>query len=396
MITIDGKEGGGQLLRTSLLLSVITGKPFRLINIRGARDVPGLRAQHLTCIKAMLFITSGSTCEGAALGSREIAFVPGSVSHANEFEFDIGTAGSVALLLQCLAPAIAISKRDRGDPCPVTLTLRGGTHVSFAPLYEDISESWVPMMKRFGFGIALNLEQAGFYPRGGGAIRAVISPCATLDSTLISWATRPALARIRIVSGVANASSRHQQSKSKGKVKVKHASQPVSDGDALLTAEQNGQLVKKALRTTLRVSGVDVNSVSSSIEPVVYRAASPGQSVVLCCEFEGDDLCPTTFQSLGGDFDAAIGHCAEFVRHRYATVGAKLADQVLVPAVLVALDSSSSSSSRPTTTRLVTPSVTVHLTTHIDLLRSFTDVLISVAVDADGHASVDVAPPGAV
>jgi len=173
-VEIDGSfgEGGGQVLRTTLSLSCITGKPVRIFNIRKNRPKPGLMPQHLVSVKALARI-SGAEARGTEPGSMEISFKPGPVT-AGEYLFEIGTAGSVALLLQSLLPPLLFAK------APSRLVLTGGTHVPFSPPFDFLRDVYSPWLARIGVHVSCEIEQYGFYPRGGGRITARIAPAAEI------------------------------------------------------------------------------------------------------------------------------------------------------------------------------------------------------------------------
>jgi RNA 3'-terminal phosphate cyclase (ATP) len=173
-VEIDGSfgEGGGQILRTTLSLSCITGKPVRIFNIRRNRPKPGLMPQHLVSVKALARI-SGAEARGTERGSTEISFKPGPVT-AGEHLFEIGTAGSVALLLQSLLPPLLFAK------APSRLVLTGGTHVPFSPPFDYLRDVFSPWLARIGVQVSCEIERYGFYPRGGGKIAARISPAAAI------------------------------------------------------------------------------------------------------------------------------------------------------------------------------------------------------------------------
>ena len=162
MIQLSGQNGGGQILRSSLTLSMLTGQPFRLNQIRGARPKPGLARQHLTCVKAAAEICNGAV-DGAEIGSTEIIFHPGAVT-AGDYKFAIGTAGSTTLLAQTLLPALWQSDQTS------TLTLEGGTHNPMAPPMDYLTRVYLPTLKKMGITIETSLERYGFIPAGGGLI----------------------------------------------------------------------------------------------------------------------------------------------------------------------------------------------------------------------------------
>src|SRR5688572_24773039 len=175
MLTIDGSygEGGGQIIRTSLALSLVTGKPFRAEHVRANREKPGLRQQHLTAVKAAAEIGQAQV-EGAAVGSREFTFIPGTVT-PGDYTFSIGTAGSATLVLQTILPPLMIASG------PSVLRLEGGTHNVHAPPYDFLEHTFLPLVSRTGPQILIELERYGFYPPGGGRFNVLIEPAAKLQ-----------------------------------------------------------------------------------------------------------------------------------------------------------------------------------------------------------------------
>jgi RNA 3'-terminal phosphate cyclase (ATP) len=173
-IHLDGSqgEGGGQILRSALALSVVTGRPFRIDRIRAGRPRPGLMRQHLACVEAAARIGS-ATVEGAALGSGEITFTPVAVVPGS-YEFRIASAGSTMLLLQTILPPLLLADQ------PSELLLEGGTHNPFAPPFPFIDQAFLPLLRRIGFDVEASLERPGFHPNGGGRCRVVIRPASTL------------------------------------------------------------------------------------------------------------------------------------------------------------------------------------------------------------------------
>ena len=169
-VAIDGAvgEGGGQTLRTSLALSLVTGRAFRITNIRAGRAKPGLLRQHLTAVRAAVEI-SDAACDGAEIGAGELVFRPGAV-RAGDYRFAIGTAGSTTLVLQTVLPALALA----GGPS--RLTLEGGTHNPFAPPFDFLARTFLPVFNRFGPQVEATLTRAGFYPAGGGQIAVSVVP----------------------------------------------------------------------------------------------------------------------------------------------------------------------------------------------------------------------------
>ena len=170
MINIDGSEGegGGQIVRNACALSLVTGEPFQISNIRGKRAKPGLMRQHLTAVEAACVI-SGSECSGLAVGSSKLFFRPGRVE-PGEYHFAVGTAGSTSLVLQTvLLPLILAGGSSR-------IVLEGGTHNMAAPPFDFIERSFLPVINRMGPRVSGSIIRHGFYPRGGGRIEIHIDP----------------------------------------------------------------------------------------------------------------------------------------------------------------------------------------------------------------------------
>jgi RNA 3'-terminal phosphate cyclase (ATP) len=192
MITIDGTtgEGGGQVLRTALSLSAITGKPFIITNIRGNRSKPGLRQQHLTCVEAAAEICN-AVVEGNHSGSSVLTFRPGTQIIPGRYSWDIGTAGSTTLVLQTVLPVLAMA--DRTSHVKIT----GGTHNPMAPPLEFVQQSFLPLLTRMGFSFTVQLVRYGFYPRGGGIIEARIKE--RTKGRALSLTRRSRMTRLRAV-----------------------------------------------------------------------------------------------------------------------------------------------------------------------------------------------------
>jgi len=170
VIEIDGSqgEGGGQVLRTALALSLATGRAFRIVNVRANRERPGLQRQHLTAVHAAQAVGEARVT-GAALGSRAVTFVPGAV-RPGEYRFAVGTAGSTTLVLQAILPALLFA------PGPGEVTVEGGTHNPAAPPFEFLARSLAPRLERLGARLSPALERHGFFPAGGGRVRVAIEP----------------------------------------------------------------------------------------------------------------------------------------------------------------------------------------------------------------------------
>jgi len=175
LLTIDGAagEGGGQILRSSLALSLVTGQPFRIVNIRAGRKKPGLLRQHLTALQAAMQI-GNAAADGATIGSLELVFRP-EAPRAGEYRFAVGTAGSTTLVLQTILPALI----RLGEPS--RLILEGGTHNPFAPPFDFLARTFLPQLARLGPIVETHLVRPGFYPAGGGKLEITITPAKTLQ-----------------------------------------------------------------------------------------------------------------------------------------------------------------------------------------------------------------------
>jgi RNA 3'-terminal phosphate cyclase (ATP) len=212
IITINGSSGGGQMLRNAVALSAVTGRPVRVTDIRGARPQPGLRPQHLLAVRATAEACGGRLL-GAEIGSREIEFRPGAVRSpplppfgkggavAREtcptpaetaagvgYKLDVGTAGSVLLILQSLLPALALADG------PSNITLIGGTDVPFAPPFDHFDRVFLPALSEMGPRITMQLVRRGFYPKGGGELRVSVEPAPAVRA--FSWCERGSVTRI--------------------------------------------------------------------------------------------------------------------------------------------------------------------------------------------------------
>lgn len=168
-VRIDGSlgEGGGQTLRTSLSLACVTGRPLVIERIRAGRPRPGLAAQHLTCVRAARDISAAS-CGGDAIGSQALEFAPGRIE-GGEYRFDIGTAGACSLVLQTVLPPLFFAGR------PSVVTVTGGTHNMMAPPHDFLDRTFLPRLRDFGLDAGVQCLRRGFYPAGGGVLRAEIA-----------------------------------------------------------------------------------------------------------------------------------------------------------------------------------------------------------------------------
>ena len=337
MITIDGSmgEGGGQVLRTSLALSLVTGKPFRIEKIRAGREKPGLLRQHLTAVNAAV-VVGGAQVEGAVLGSREITFRPGSLRPGNH-HFAVGTAGSATLVLQAVLPALLGAR----DPC--TLTLEGGTHNPYAPPFDFLDKAFLPLVRRMGAKVDAVLERPGFYPAGGGRFTVRVEPTERLERLDL-----PA----------------------RGDVKRRLARAIVSNLHRNI-ADRELKAVKDLLswdRSCLVADDVQ---------------GSPGPGNVLLLELESEHVTEvfTGFGQRGVGAEKVAADAIDELREYLASgvpVGQHLADQLLVPMAIAGGGS------------FTTQKPTRHTTTNIDVISRFLDVRIDARKGPDRSWSIEV------
>jgi len=168
---IDGSkgEGGGQILRSAITLSCVSQIPIRVENIRGGRKVPGLRTQHMTSVKILSEIF-GAGVSGLGLGSTCIEFTPGNITET-EIHEDVGTAGSISLILQSVILAVSISKKR------IRLVIRGGTDVAWSPTINYTKIVLKNALERFGIRYSVDINKRGYFPKGGGEVEVVVEPC---------------------------------------------------------------------------------------------------------------------------------------------------------------------------------------------------------------------------
>jgi len=196
VIEVDGAhgEGGGQLLRNSAALAAVTGIPVRVTSIREGRPKPGLAAQHVTALQAVAALADAKV-EGLHVGSREVTIAPGRL-RGGRFTFDVGTAGSVTLVLQACLPAALCA------PGPVELRLIGGTDVPWSPPLDYLRFVFLPLLSRMGGAVTIEVVRRGYYPRGGGEIGVKVVPAREFRPLIVE--PPGALRRVRGIAHVGN------------------------------------------------------------------------------------------------------------------------------------------------------------------------------------------------
>jgi RNA 3'-terminal phosphate cyclase (ATP) len=176
MLEVPGDllEGGGQIVRTTIALAALTGNPVKITKIRDKRPNPGLQAQHVVAVKAVAAICNAETA-GLNQGSQELTFTPHGRA-AGRWSFDVGTAGSIPLILQALMPAAAYA------PTKVEVELTGGTDVRWSPTIDYVRLIELPILQLMGYRATIQLHRRGHYPKGGGHVSISLDPPRTLKA----------------------------------------------------------------------------------------------------------------------------------------------------------------------------------------------------------------------
>lgn len=322
-IVIDGSfgEGGGQIIRTSLSASLMTGTPVELIHIRAKRSRPGLLAQHLTAVRAAAEIGNAGV-DGDQLGSDRLTFRPGPV-RPGKYRFDVGTAGSASLVLQTVLVPLA----EAGGESEVTIS--GGTHNVGAPPYEFLELAFLPVLRRMGVDVDLQLVRPGFHPAGGGQIRATIREAQWRPLTLTGRGEIRSVQARAIVSRL-----------------------PVS------IAHRELAVLKQRL-------GWPADALTAQ----EVDAYGPGNAVVAIVESEHITEVFTGFGRRGLPAEKVAESVADEVDDYLRAgvpVGVHLADQLLLPIV------------RAPGSRFLTHSPSQHFETNLEVLRSFYATRITV------------------
>lgn len=334
-------EGGGQVLRSALTLALLTGRALQLYRIRAARRRPGLAPQHLTAVRAAAQI-SGGEISGDRVGSREIHFRPGSL-RPGHYVFDLGTAGSTTLVLQTLLLPLALA------PAPSELCILGGTHVPWSPCFHYLDWQWRPLLQHIGVPFKLWMTQAGFYPEGGGELRARIPGGARVQA--LGLKEGGALRRLRGLSAVANLPleiAQRQRQRALGR----------------LTGLYPGS------RPEIEIAELPASSRGTLLLLLAERA--PGQG---CCFALGAPGKRAQWVA-----DEAVDALAAFLATD-AAVDPWLADQLLLPLALAEAPSS-----------LRTSAVTRHLVTNAEVIRRFLSVEIRIEGPVGAPATIQVGP----
>ena len=291
ILSISGESGGGQLLRSSLSLALVTGRAFRMTNIRGKRPKPGLMRQHLTCVKAAAEVC-GAEVEGAEMGSTELVFTPGKIA-AGDYGFAIGSGGSTTLVLQTLLPALLHAEASS------TLRIEGGTHNPMAPPFEFIEQCFLPVIQSMGVKASISLERHGFMQAGGGVLTAEIWP-------IKKWK----------------------------KLKLTERGESVETFGRVLHAHLPGEIAQREIVTASKILDWPENHIDLRY---ANDSTGPGNAILLGARFAKACEISTGIAQLGKSAESvAIGAAKGLCRYlaSAAPVGAHLADQLLLPMAL--------------------------------------------------------------
>jgi RNA 3'-terminal phosphate cyclase (ATP) len=338
MIAIDGSlgEGGGQILRTALALSLVTGKAFCIENIRAKREKPGLLRQHLTAVKAAIEVGQARV-EGDSIGSTRLSFVPAAL-RSGSYHWAIGTAGSATLVLQTILPCLLTADTD------AELVLEGGTHNQYAPPFEFLAHAFLPIVNRMGPKVEARLERAGFYPAGGGKFSVRIHPVRNLS-------------RIEIME--------------RGEIIRRHG-------------------VGIVAQIPRRIAETEIDSLKAKLswEPECFRIEerkdSRGPGNILLCTIESRNITEVFagFGERGIPAQQVALKVVDAVREYLssaAPVGRHLADQLMIPLALAGGG------------RFRTLPLTRHSLTNMDVIREFLDVEIRATREDRLHWIVEIA-----
>jgi RNA 3'-phosphate cyclase len=343
LIEIDGAtgEGGGQILRTALSLATAGQRPIRIINVRANRRPPGLRAQHLTSIRAAGMISAAKVI-GAEPGSTRVEFHPRSVP-GGKYTLRVGTAGSTALVLQTVALPLALAEGDS------RVTITGGTHCIQAPCYEYLLHVWAGWMERVGISVEVRLDRPGFFPRGGGQITASITGLGGAQRLRgVEVTERGRLVRTIALAAVANL--------------------PMS------IAERKA----RAAQEMLQAAGLDVRF---GIEQ--WQASDPGGVCFVGLQFEATAAAFFSLAARGKPAEVVGREAAQQVVDYLQADGAVdpyAADQIMLPLALAP------GPSRYTTTRL-----TQHTLTNAAVIEALTDRRIAISGAPGSPAAIEIA-----
>jgi len=340
-IVIDGSwgEGGGQILRTSLTLSLLTKKTLQIHNIRSKRSSPGLKQQHLTALRAAAEI-SNAQVEGDFPGSQEVLFVPGEIK-PGKYKFKITTAGSTTLVMQTIF--MPLSAASRASQVSIT----GGTHVPWSPPYHYLEWQWIPWMARIGYPGTVELHQCGYYPAGGGRLSCAVLPAESIEPLQVT--ERSKLIQIRGISAASN----------------------------LPRDIPNRQRLRF-------VSKLGPSYPLNDIRSAVLSGQGKGTFLTVLLEFEKTTACFTSLGEKGKRAEIVADELIKQVEEYLNTPGcvdAYLPDQLLIP-----LSFANGYSS------IQTPKITLHLITNAEIIQQFLPVRFTIEGGIGKPGKVVISP----
>lgn len=347
-LSINGAhgEGGGQIVRSSMALALVTSRPITIENIRAGRKNPGLRQQHLAAVRAAATVCGGQL-QGAQIGSQWLAFEPQPV-RAGNYRFDVSTAGSATLVLQTVLPAL-LTAGGRSQ-----LVLTGGTHNPWAPPFDFLQRAFLPLVCRTGARVTATLERHGFYPAGGGQCTVTIEPAGQLSGFDLL---------------------------ERGKLR--------SSSVCAIIANLPSHIAEREIKTVLG----EMNWKRECGQVREVEAAGPGNVVYveIACEHVTELF--TAFGRRGVRAERVAQEAAEQATEYLesnAAVGPYLADQLILPLGISAWQPPSAGRRRGGSFR--TLPLSQHTTTHIEILRQFLEIDIQTIEAEDGTYEIRVGP----
>ena len=341
LLDIDGAigEGGGQILRTALSLSILTQTPIRIFNIRANRNKPGLRPQHISAIQLSAQICNARTT-GVSIGSSEISFYPNNIKPGN-FKIDVGTAGSAILVLQTVfLPLTQESKKSK-------IRIQGGTHVPWSPCYEYLEMQWYSFLSRMGLSAKFELINAGFYPKGGGLIVSTIQTSQTILP--LELTDRGQLVKIRGISAVGNL---------------------------------NSEIAKRQKLQALKY--LELICKDTKIKAITVPSAGQGTYLFLKANFQTGSICSTALGAPGKRAEIVAEEAVENLSNGLnsgAAVDEYLADQLLLPAAFAT-----------GITNISTSKITTHLLTNAKIIQLFGQATVIIKGELGQPGSLSIYP----
>ena len=379
-LVIDGSagEGGGQILRTSLSMSLVTGRAFRIERIRAKRKRPGLMRQHLTAVRAAAD-TCGARIAGDEMGSQTLTFLPGPVT-PGRFHFAVGTAGSSTLVLQTVLPALAVGRE------PSLLILEGGTHNTHAPPFDFLEQTFLPLLSRMGARVEAHLDRRGFYPAGGGRFTAVVHPCSALDrlDLMERGEIRKRSARALISQLPANIGERQIA------VVGRDLSWRTDEADEAIEANETNEAneadeANEANEANVANELSEATTVDCSLQvETVENSPGPGNVVLITL---GSDAVTEIFAGFGERGVKAEQVAAQAAQQALdylsadVPVGRHLADQLLVPMAIAGGG------------RFRTLPPTLHTQTNIEVLKHFVDIDVQITEESAQTCIIEMNGP---